>query len=108
MVKGGRADGQPPFFSLSAFSGNQAWPAISKRCWLSVLLTAELPHHLATEGDAENPCNGKSHKTVLALGREFELEIPRDRTSSCEPKLVAKHQRRMPCSDDLVIGMSAA
>jgi transposase-like protein len=71
------------------------------------MLTAELTHHLATEGDAKNHRNGKSRKTVLAPGGELELEIPRDRLSSFEPKLVAKHQRRMPGFDDHVIGMYA-
>ena len=33
--------------------------------------------------------------------------MPRDRLSSFEPKLVGKHQRRMPGFDDHVIGMYA-
>ena len=51
------------------------------------MLTAELNHHLATEGDSKNHRNGKSRKTVLAPGGELELDIPRDRLSSFEPKL---------------------
>lgn len=38
---------------------------------------------------------------------ELQLDVPRDRLSSFEPKLVGKHQRRMPGFDDHVIGMYA-
>lgn len=43
----------------------------------------------------------------MASGGELELDIPRDCLSSFEPKLVAKHQRRMPGFDDHVIRMYA-
>lgn len=74
------------------------------------MLWAELSHHLASEGEGEgegskNHRNGSSPKKVLIPGREFNLDIPRDRLSSFEPKLVAKHQRRMPGFDDHVISM---
>src|SRR6476659_6305359 len=59
------------------------------------MLTAELSHHLASEAEAGNHRNGSSRKTVLAPGGEMRLDIPRDRLGSFEPKLVAKHQRRM-------------
>jgi len=64
---------------------------------------AEFTHLLATEGDAKNHRNGKSRKTVLAPGGE--LEIPRDRLSNFEPKLVAKHQRRMSRCHEPVPGL---
>lgn len=71
------------------------------------MLTAELNHHLANEAEAGNHRNGTSKKTVLAPGGEMRLDIPRDRLGSFEPKLVAKHQRRMPGFDDHVISMYA-
>ena len=72
------------------------------------MLTAELSHHLATEGeDSKNHRNGSSPKKVLTPAGELHLDIPRDRLSSFEPKLVAKHQRRMPGFDDHVISMYA-
>jgi putative transposase len=40
-------------------------------------------------------------------GGELNLDIPRDCLSSFEPKLAAKHQRRMPGFDDHVISMYA-
>lgn len=72
------------------------------------MLAAELSHHLASEGeDSENHRNGSSAKTVLTPAGELRLNIPRDRLTTFEPKLVAKHQRRMPGFDDHVIGMYA-
>ena len=71
------------------------------------MLTAELNHHLTNEAEAGNHRNGSSKKTVLAPGGEMRLDIPRDRLGSFEPKLVAKHQRRMPGFDDHVISMYA-
>ena len=37
----------------------------------------------------------------------LSLAIPRDRLSTFEPQLIAKHQRHLPGSDDQVIGMYA-
>ncbi len=72
------------------------------------MLTAELNHHLANEdADSKNHRNGTSSKKVLTPGGELQLDIPRDRLSSFEPKLVAKHQRRMSGFDDNVISMYA-
>src|SRR5450830_1279834 len=72
------------------------------------MLTAELSHHLASEDQAgKNHRNGSSPKKVLTPGGELQLDVPRDRLSSFEPKLVGKHQRRMPGFDDHVIGMYA-
>ena len=38
---------------------------------------------------------------------ELRLDIPRDRLSTFEPQLIAKHQRRLPGFDDHVISMYA-
>ncbi|MEY9930745.1 transposase-like protein [Catenulispora sp. GP43] len=37
----------------------------------------------------------------------FEIDVPRDRDGSFEPKIVAKRQRRMSGVDDLVISLFA-
>ena len=72
------------------------------------MLSAKLSHHLASEGEgSKNHRNGSSPKKVLAPGGELNLDIPRDRLSSFEPKLVAKHQRRMPGFDNYGISMYA-
>jgi len=61
-------------------------------------LEAELDSHLADEL-AENRRNGKSRKTVKSTSGNFELETPRDRAGTFEPKLVKKHQRTV--SDEI-------
>lgn len=72
-------------------------------------LNAEMDHHLAAgEPDgAANSRNGFGAKTVLTDTGPIELEIPRDRRSSFDPKLIAKYQRRFPGFDDKVISMYA-
>jgi transposase-like protein len=72
------------------------------------MLSAELTYHLAQEEQAsKNRRNGTSPKTVLAPGGELQLDVPRDWLPSFEPRLVAKHQRRMLGFDDHVISMYA-
>jgi putative transposase len=51
--------------------------------------------------------NGRRGKTVLTDVGPVEIAVPRDRDGSFEPKLVAKHQRRLPGVEDLVISLSA-
>jgi Transposase and inactivated derivatives len=72
-------------------------------------LNAEMDHHLAVgepDGSA-NSRNGFGAKTVLTDTGPIELEIPRDRRASFDPKLIAKYQRRFPGFDDKVISMYA-
>jgi putative transposase len=75
------------------------------------MLAAELTHHLKAEAadgaSAPNHRNGTSPKKVLTPSGPLALEIPRDRLSTFDPVLVAKHQRRLPGFDDHVIGMYA-
>jgi putative transposase len=51
--------------------------------------------------------NGRRGKTVLTDVGPVEIGVPRDRDGSFEPQLVAKHQRRLPGVEDLVISLSA-
>lgn len=57
-------------------------------------LEAELETHLANDNadGAQNRRNGKSAKNMRGAYGSFELETPRDRTSSFEPQLVKKRQ----------------
>jgi putative transposase len=57
--------------------------------------------------DGGNSRNGHRSKTVLTEAGPVEVEVPRDRDASFEPKLVAKRQRRLSGIDDLVISLSA-
>jgi putative transposase len=54
-----------------------------------------------------NSRNGHRPKTVVTEIGPVELEVPRDRQSTFEPKIVAKRQRRLTGVEDLVIWLSA-
>ena len=72
------------------------------------MLSAELSHHLNNEGEVtKNHRHGSSQKKELTPGEALQLNIPRDRLSSFEPRLVAKHQRRLSGFGDQVISMYA-
>ncbi len=57
--------------------------------------------------DGGNSRNGKRAKTVLTEAGPVAIDVPRDRDSSFEPKLVGKRQRRLSGVDELVISLSA-
>ncbi|HFI9759618.1 TPA: IS256 family transposase [Vibrio parahaemolyticus] len=57
-------------------------------------LKAELEQHLEEEAEP-NRKNGSSKKTVKSSVGAFELETPRDRAGSFEPKLVKKNQTKL-------------
>jgi len=56
---------------------------------------------------SSNRRNGRSRKTVQGDLGEFTLATPRDRDSSFEPQLVAKHQRRIPGFDEKILALYA-
>ena len=80
---------------------------------LETALGAELDEHLgyskhAVEGrNSGNSRNGTRSKTVLTEVGEVELEVPRDRDGSFEPRIVRKRQRRLSGVDELVISLAA-
>jgi transposase-like protein len=80
---------------------------------LETALEAELEEHLgypkhAVEGrNRGNSRNGTRVKTVLTEVGEVELDVPRDREGSFEPRIVRKRQRRMAGVDELVISLAA-
>src|SRR5215218_179396 len=57
--------------------------------------------------DGGNSRNGHRPKTVLTEVGPVEIDVPRDRDGSFEPKIVAKRQRRLSGVDELVISLSA-
>ena len=63
--------------------------------------------HDAAGRDGGNSRNGHRAKTVLTEVGPVEIEVPRDRDGSFEPKIVAKRQRRLSGVDELVISLSA-
>ena len=74
-------------------------------------LEGELADHLgygkhdAAGRDGGNSRNGYRPKTVLTEVGPVEVEVPRDRDGSFEPKIVAKRQRRLSGVDELVISL---
>ncbi len=74
---------------------------------------AEMTHHLGyekhgTAGEgAANARNGTSRKTLKGDFGQVQIDVPRDRDGSFEPKIVAKHQRRFAGFDDKILSMYA-
>jgi putative transposase len=74
---------------------------------------AELSNHLGYEkhesagrGSGNNR-NGRSRKTVQGDFGAVEIEVPRDRNGSFEPKILPKHERRVQGFDDKILSMYA-
>lgn len=76
-------------------------------------LQTEMTQHLGYErGDAEgnatgNSRNGTSTKTVATTSGPVELEVPRDRNSSFEPKIVPKRSRRLGNINEMILSLYA-
>src|SRR5260370_7246699 len=74
---------------------------------------AELTNHLGFENHdpaghgSGNTRNGRSRKKLKGDFGELELETPRDRKATFEPKIVAKGQSRFTGFDDKIISMYA-
>ena len=80
---------------------------------LETALEAEMDEHLgypkhAVSGrNTGNSRNGARRKTVLTDVGEVEIDVPRDREGSFDPKIVKKRQRRLEGVDELVISLAA-
>jgi putative transposase len=76
-------------------------------------MQAELTDHLGYEKHdpvgykSGNSRNGKTRKKLKGDFGEMELETPRDRNGSFEPKIVAKNQTRWTGFDDKILSMYA-
>lgn len=74
------------------------------------ILNAEVDEHLDGEREGGGPANrrnGTSKKSVLTRTSKITLDIPRDRSGTFDPKLLAKYQRRFPDFDEKIISMYA-
>lgn len=86
----------------------QLTKALSER-----VLQAELTDHLGYEKHdpagykSGNSRNGKSRKKIKGEFGEMELETPRDRNGTFEPKLIGKGQTRFDGFDEKILSMYA-
>src|SRR5215207_10356902 len=80
---------------------------------LETALEAELTDHLGYEKhdpagrNGENSRNGARAKRVITEVGPVEVDVPRDREGSFEPRLVPKRARRLVGVDELVISLVA-
>jgi len=80
---------------------------------LEQALAGELVEHLGYEaGDPAgrnggNSRNGTRTKTLLTEIGPVDIEVPRDRDGSFEPKIVRKRQRRLVGVEDMVVSLVA-
>jgi len=74
-------------------------------------LNAELDDHLGYDkhevSRTSNSRNGTTSKTLRTEDSQFELNTPRDREGSFEPKLVKKNQTRFTSMDDKILFLYA-
>ncbi len=80
---------------------------------LETALEAEMTEHVGYEKHdpagrgTGNSRNGTRSKTVVTEIGPVEIDVPRDTSSSFEPKIVRKRQRRLSGVDEIVLSLSA-
>jgi putative transposase len=80
---------------------------------LETALEAEMSEHLGYDKhdpmgrNGANSRNGTRVKTVLTEIGPVEIEVPRDRDGSFDPKIVRKRQRRLDGIDEIVLSLTA-
>jgi putative transposase len=97
---------------LELLGPNGVLREITKRV-MEAALDAERTDHLGYErGDpagrgSGNSRNGTSPKRVLTDAGDIDLDVPRDRAGTFEPKLVPKNERRLSQFNELICGLVA-
>ena len=75
------------------------------------MMESEMDEHLGYESyersDNDNYRNGTKKKTVRSNYGEFQIDVPQDRHSSFEPKVVKKRQKDISGIDQQIISMYA-
>ena len=77
------------------------------------MLEKEMEGHLGYEkhsvkgNNTGNNRNGKNKKLIQSTHGPIEIEVPRDRKSEFEPKLIKKRERHISSFDDKIISMYA-
>ena len=75
------------------------------------MMETEMDDHLGYEkyerSDEKNYRNGTKSKRVRSKYGEFEVDVPQDRNSSFDPKVLPKRQKDISAIDDKIISMYA-
>ena len=75
------------------------------------MMEAEMTEHLgyakSERSDSDNYRNGTKTKTIRSKYGEFEVDVPKDRNGSFEPKVVKNRQKDISGIDDKIISMYA-
>ena len=75
------------------------------------MMEAEMDEHLGYDkyerSSVSNYCNGTKTKHVRSKYGEFDIDVPQDRQSTFEPKIVQKRQKDISAIDDKIISMYA-
>jgi transposase-like protein len=106
LVAAAQADGMP-------LSGEGGLLAQLTKIVFESSLEGEMDAHLGygkhdpAGRDGGNSRNGIRSKTVLTEAGPVEIEVPRDRDGSFEPKIVRKRQRRLGGVDGIVLSLTA-
>jgi putative transposase len=78
---------------------------------LETALEAEITEHLGHErhglAESGNVRNGIRSKTVFTEVGPVEIDVPRDREGSFEPRIMKKRQRRLDGIDEVVLSLTA-
>ena len=78
---------------------------------LKKLMETEMDDHLGYDrydrSDKKNYRNGTKQKRVHSKYGEFEVDVPQDRNSSFDPKVLPKRQKDISAIDDKIISMYA-
>lgn len=78
---------------------------------LETALDAEMTEHLGRDkhqpAEGGNIRNGSRSKTVLTEVGPVQIDVPRDRDGSFDPKIVRKRQRRLTGVDEIVLSLTA-
>jgi len=72
------------------------------------MMESEIEEHLGANyerSDSNNARNGTKKKTVHSTYGEFEIDVPQDRNSTFEPKIVSKRQKDIPEIDQKIISI---
>lgn len=70
-------------------------------------MTEHVGHQAYERSEGSNYRNGKKSKNIQSKYGEFSINVPQDRESSFEPKIVAKRQKGISAIEDKIIAMYA-